>query len=247
MARGSEKRKQTTQDENVGTTGNEGMVIHRGRSGKSRKQRKTSSQVQQTVSPPAKERAATGKNNCGNTQDTVGKRTETDTDCDKDKGGKGSGVLRDTLLELEKQSKIMSPMTDSATTVSFDTAVKLTTAEHEAIKLMVKKELFPHVKLIYKEEQMSYDGAIAHVFYKGFGMQHLSVADKVAWWSEDKKRLIRNELNLKRNNVGNLMKVKFWGEWRDAEAMLKMGGSNLLAAISRNDEEERWYFPVWQG
>ena len=135
----------------------------------------------------------------------------------EEEGVEGTGGLtKEALEEIKRQSELVkvSQLTDSATSSpSIETKWKLNAAERDLLKLCVKRKLFKHTKMIYNEEQLELTGKVSYLIFCEFKINNLSVAEKDAWWTSEKKRLVRVELNLKRNNVCNQMKDKFWGTY----------------------------------
>ena len=89
---------------------------------------------------------------------------------------------------------------------------KIPQGQRDVLKGLVKKNLFPRVKYIKSAQELGVNGGIAKIVFKELGKTDASMEDKLRWWTEERKNIIRIELGFKRNNVSSVMKQKFFGK-----------------------------------
>ena len=89
---------------------------------------------------------------------------------------------------------------------------KMAQGQRDVLKSLVKKTLFPRVKYIKSAEELTVTGGIAKMVFEELGKTEAPIEDKLRWWTEERKNIIRIELGFKRNNVSSVMKQKFFGK-----------------------------------
>jgi len=85
-----------------------------------------------------------------------------------------------------------------------------------AIASIVSEHVFPMVKFITKDAQLDYDKGICNIIMKHMTFSNEDQTEtmeeeekkKKTWWSENSS-LVRAKLNLKRNNIGRIMRTRW--------------------------------------
>ena len=84
--------------------------------------------------------------------------------------------------------------------------------ENEVIKSLVKRNIFPKVKMIGDMEQLEWDGGIAKILFRELSMEELPSDEKKAWLNHRRKSMIRKSISVRRNNITTSMKKVFYGK-----------------------------------
>ena len=215
MGRSGGSKKRSTPGNGVGSGEKESIVVHRGKQRKGPRQKQIQTEVEKTKENQGNSipSSITTQAPPAETEDNSQGIISTDLHMEEDGVEGAGGLTKEVIEEIKRQSLMVkvSQLTDSATSSpSIVTSWNLSSAERDMIKLCVKRKLFKHTKLIYDERQLDLTGKVCHLLFSEFKMNSLSVAEKEAWWTSEKRRMVRLELNVKRNNVCNQMKEKFW-------------------------------------
>ena len=101
-----------------------------------------------------------------------------------------------------------------------------------SLKAVVKTELFPKMKYVRGGSQLAYGSKAAEVVFKGLNMDEVPEEKKKAWWTEARINFVRSQINVRRNNISGLLKIKFF------EVMTKFDG-NLPFTLEEMTEDMR--------
>ena len=136
-----------------------------------------------------------GKENEVNNLEFLQRQTLPETDDGTEAGKKAPLAVISVLASSEGRSVVSS----------------INTEDREQFRNCIKRVVFQKVKIIVGPEQLRYDGNIAQLVFQELGLGDTSEEYKQGWWDEDKKRMVRNCLGSKRNNVSGMIKHRFWG------------------------------------
>ena len=80
-----------------------------------------------------------------------------------------------------------------------------------SLKSVVKTDLFPKMKYVRGGAQLAYGSKAVKVIFEGLKMDKLPEKERRAWWTEEKMNFVRGQINIRRNNISGLLKLKFFG------------------------------------
>ena len=134
----------------------------------------------------------------------------------------------------EEDEEIISAITQSTARGGTKASQKsgLSANQKVSLKAVVKTELFPKMKYVRGGSQLAYGSKAAEVVFKGLNMDNVPEDKKKAWWTEARMNFVRSQINVRRNNISGLLKIKFF------EVMTKFDG-NLPFTLEEMTEDMR--------